>query len=165
MPSTGLCMMQQRACLSICMLDFWSARRTTESSTVLGTGHTKQQLASSVCTMGWSAEVQTINLYFTALHPGCRVQGIRCYMMQQLASSVCCRRLSWKLRRSRVDVVASMRKRSRDSNGIWLATWRRMRFKWLDGVHTKTGVALPACGGNIATQTAPGWPPGAACTL
>lgn len=46
-------------------------------------------------------------------------------MMQQLASSVCCRRLSWKLRRSRVEVVASMRKRSRDSNGIWLATWRR----------------------------------------
>lgn len=45
------------------------------------------------------------------------------YMMQQLASSVCCRRLSWKLRRSRVEVVASMRKRSRDSNGIWLATW------------------------------------------
>ena len=48
-------------------------------------------------------------------------------MMQQLASSVCCRRLSWKLRRSREEVVASMRKRSRDSNGIWLATWRRVQ--------------------------------------
>ena len=44
------------------------------------------------------------------------------YMTQQLASSVCCSRLSWKLRRSRVDVLASMRKRSRDSKGIWLAT-------------------------------------------
>ena len=66
--------------------------------------------------------------------------------MQQLASSVCCRRLSWKLRRSRVEVVASMRKRSRDSNGIWLATWRRAQG--LGGMNRVLVIQAVARGGG-----------------
>ena len=62
-------------------------------------------------------------------------------MMQQFSLSVCCRRCSWNFSRSLEEVVASMRARSRDSNGIWLATCAdRVRVRVTQGAEHRSSV-------------------------